>query len=70
MASVWSVPTTWTGLAVKSTVAMPPTTVALTVVLPPVRKLWSPNLDSASVGPVEQAAEDLAQAGRYGHLAG
>ena len=56
MARVWSGPTTWTGLAEKkSTVAIPPETLARTWVVVPDKKLWRPNTDSAAVGPSSRA---------------
>ena len=55
MARVWLVPTTWTGLAEKSTVAMPAATLAETLVLPWVRKVWRPVADSVPVGPSSRA---------------
>ena len=39
----------------KSTVAMPPATVAFTWVVVPDRKLWRPKTDSAAVGPSSRA---------------
>src|ERR1700676_2057597 len=43
------------GLEVKSTVAMPPATLAVTRVLAPLGKLWSRAADSPGVGPTRSA---------------